>query len=229
MRQVIVVVSLLLLSTPLFAQETPTLTISAEGSVELPADIIRFDINLNAEANSPQGAYDLHKEREDVLVRLLKRHDIPEEDIRFEPISISKVNSSPRYSENKTGYQTRHAVSLKLSDFDIYEDLQVALIETGFDSFSGSFTSTQLESGKDRALQKAIETAKEKASLIARESGVALGTIAGINYSHGQERPVYARSSDMMMLESAGGQLMEFDQVVTVRANITMKFMIDSE
>ena len=227
MRQVILFFSILLISLPSFAQDNPTLTISAEGSVELPADIIRFDINLNAEADAPQAAYNLHKEREDVLVRLLKQYDISEEDIRFEPISISKTNTSPRYSEQETRYQTRQAVSLKLMDFGIYEELQVALIEAEFDNFSGSFSSTQLEEGRDRALKNAIETAKEKASLIAKESGLSLGAVTGINYSHGQDRPVYARSSDMMMLESSGGQLMEFDQVVTVRANITIEFAIE--
>lgn len=227
MRQVIFLFSFLMLSLPTFAQQIPTMTISAEGSVELPADIIRFDINLNAEAEAPQEAYNLHKKREDVLVSLLNKHDIEEDEIRFEPISISKSNSGPHYSEQETRYQTRQAVSLKLTDFEIYEELQVALIEAGFDNFSGSFSSTELENGKDRALQKAIETAREKADLIARESGVTLGSISGINYSHGQDRPVYARSSDMMMLESSGGQLTQFDQVVTVTANITIEFEIE--
>lgn len=227
MRQVILFLSILLLSIPALAQKNSTLTISAEGSVELPADIIRFDINLNAEAEAPQEAYNLHKKREDVLVSLLNKYDIKEEEIRFEPISISKSNSGPRYSEQETRYQTRQAVSLKLTDFEIYEELQVALIEAGFDNFSGSFSSTELENGKDRALQKAIETAWEKADLIAHESGVTLGSISGINYSHGQDRPVYARSSDMMMLESSGGQLTQFDQVVTVTANITIEFEIE--
>lgn len=227
MRQVIFLFSFLLLSLPSFAQQIPTLTISAEGSVELPADIIRFDINLNAEADAPQEAYNLHKEREDLLVQLLNQYDIQEEYIRFEPISISKTNTSPRYSEQETRYQTRQAVSLKLTDFRIYEELQVALIEAEFDNFSGSFSSSQLEEGRDQALKNAIETAKEKASLIAGESGLKLGDISSINYSHGQDRPVYSRSSDLMMLESSGGQLMEFDQVVTVRTNITMEFAIE--
>lgn len=227
MRHLIYLFSILLLSSPLFAQQTPKITVSAEGSVELPADIIRFDINLNAESEEPQKAYNLHKEREDVLVQLLNRYEIEEEDIRFEPISISKSNSGPRYSEQETRYQTRQAVSLKLTDFEIYEKLQVALIEAGFDSFSGSFSSTQSEEGKDRALQEAIATVKEKASLIAGEAGITLGSISGINYNHSQDRPVYARSRDLATFESSGGELMNFDQVVTVTTNITMEFEIE--
>lgn len=226
MRYLLLLFLCLFISSSATAQNAKVLSISAEGSVDLPADLIQFNINLNAEAESPQEAYDLHKKREKVLVKLLEKYDIEDRDINFEPISISKFNPGGRYSEEEDSYRTQQSVAVKMSDFEIYEKIQVALIEADFDNFSGSFSSTEAEAGKDRALQKAIQTAKEKAELIAREAGVELGAISGINYSHNEDRPMYARNRDMAMLESSGGQLMDFDQVVTVTARISIDFEI---
>lgn len=226
MRYLLLVLCLFL-STVATAQNAKVLSISAEGSVDLPADIIQFNINLNAEADGPQKAYDLHKQREDVLVQLLERYDIEDRDINFEPVSISRYNPGGRYSEQEADrFRTQQAVAVKLTNFDIYERMQVALIEAGFDSFSGSFSSSEAEAGKDRALRRAIQTAKEKAALIANEAGVEVGTISGIDYSHNEERPMFARNN-MAMLESSGGQLLDFKQVVTVTARISIEFTIE--
>lgn len=227
MRYLIICLSILLVPIISFAQDKGVLTITSEGSVDLPADIIQFNINLNAEADTPQRAYELHQEREKVLVQLLDKYDINEEDIHFEPISISKSGRVNRHSgDEEPTYQTRQAVSLKLTDFEIYEEMQVTLIEENFDNFNGNFMSTRAESGKDKALKKAIQAAKQKAKIIANEAGIKLGSITGIDYSHNEHRPVYARSQDTMAMESSGGQLTKYDQVVTVTANISINFAI---
>lgn len=226
MRYLFLLTAFLILSTSVSAQQTDLLSISSEGSVDLPADIIQFNINLNAEADSPKEAYNLHQQREQALVDLLDQYDINEKDIRFEPIGISKSNSNNRNNEAKSTYQTRQAVSVRFTNFEIYGTIQVALIEEGFDNFNGNFLSTQSEKGKDEALKKAIKIAKEKATLIAREAGVELGSIIGLSYSHSQYQPVYARSQDMVALESANNALMKYDQLVTVTANISIEFAI---
>lgn len=226
MRYLIVFCSLFVISTSLFAQKSKVLSISTEGSVELPADIIQFNINLNAEADSPKEAYNLHQKREKVLVQLLDRCDIDEKDIHFEPIGIGKAGGNGRYSEKEPRYQTRQAVSVTFTDFDIYGNIQVALIEEGFDNFSGNFLSTEAEKGRDEALKRAIQVAKEKARLIAQEAGIKLGIITAISYSHNQYRPVYARSQDMLALESTNNQLLKYDQVVMVTASVSIEFAI---
>lgn len=226
MRTFIICLSLFLLPIISSAQDKGLLTISSEGSVELPADMLQFTINLNAEADSPQEAYNLHKEREKVLVQLLDKYEISEEDIHFEPISISKSGRVSRNSNNEPVFQTRQLVSLTLTDFDIYEEMQVTLIEENFDNFSGNFMATDAETGKDQALRRAIQSAKEKAQIIAKAAGIKLGSITGIDYSHNQYQPVSARSRDRMMMGNSENQLMKYDQVVTITANISINFAI---
>ncbi|MDX1586451.1 MAG: SIMPL domain-containing protein [Balneolaceae bacterium] len=226
MRSYTLFIFIFLLPITLIAQERGVITISSEGLVELPADIIRFSINLNAEGDSPQNAYNLHKKRESALVQLLEKYKIEEEHINFEPVSISKTNLGRPYTEKESVYQTRQMVSLQLSDFEIYEKIQISLIEQDFDNFSGNFLSTKAEEGKDTALRRAIRTAKEKARIIASEAGLKTGHIVAIDYSHQQIGPVYARSKEMLSVQSADSQLLKYDQVVTVTANVTIKFQI---
>lgn len=204
---------------------TQGLTISATGKVELPANQIQFRINVNAEADKPQDAYELHKQRENALVQLLDKYDISEENIRYEPIAISKVRDYNRDAEEEPGYQTRQTVTVTLQDFEIYEKIQVGLIENGFDDFSGSFSNTDMEAGKDMALEHAISKAKEKAELIARETGVELGPIVEIAYNFDDVQP-YAVEEMQMKSMANDGSLLKYDQTVTVSARISLRYAI---
>lgn len=227
MNYLIILLSLLFFTQP--NQPNPkVMSISAEGQVELTADIIQFNINLNAMAEQPQKAYETHKQREKALVELLKEYDIQEKEIQYQPISISRINNFPRNDTVGTRFQTSQSVSLKLDDFDIYEKIQIGLIENDFDSFSGQFVSSESEQGKDEALRKAIQTAKEKAGLIAQETGVILGEIHRINYSHNVNVPMSRRSAAMEM-QASSDQLMQFEPTVTVSAMVSIDFEIASE
>ena len=200
-----------------------TISISMTASELLPADLITFNVTINAEANTPQDGFAIHQERESVLARLLKKHDIKESDIHFQPVSMRK-----RYNNDRDNYRTTTSqqVSVSFSDFSNFEVIQMSLIEHGFDQFNGSFSSTKMSEGKDAALVTAIEAARQKAELIAKTSGDSLGKVKSITYGD------YVVSSRMMnmefdgMMEMKRSSMMEFDQSVKVSANISMVFFL---
>tara|TARA_R110000868_G_scaffold304437_7_gene565065 strand:- start:45627 stop:46280 length:654 start_codon:yes stop_codon:yes gene_type:complete len=204
-------------------QEKISINMTASESIE--ADVIIFNININAEGDTPRNAFSLHKERESVLADLFKKFDINEEDINFQPIRINK-----RYTNNGKSQlsATSQQVSVTFTDFEIYEDIQLTLIENNFDSFSGNFSSTKMENGKEKALLSAIEAAKQKAQLIAKASGVTLGDVINISYSdYVVSRPKsYARTE--MMTMDASSSMMDFAQTVSVTANISIEFAISN-
>jgi len=201
------------------------ININMTASELVEADLIIFNINLNAEDDTPRSAFRLHKERETVLADLLKKFDIKEENIRFQPIRINK-----RYTNNGKSQlsQTNQQVSVTFSDFAIYEDIQLTLIENNFDNFNGSFSSSKLNEGKEKALLAAIEEAKDKARLISNASGVSLGDILNISYSDYTVAPSrnFARS-EMMSLD-ASSSIMDFAQTVSITANVSIEFAISN-
>lgn len=204
------------------AQED-VISINSSASIEIPADRIAFNINLNAEADTPRKAYDLHQEREEVLLELLNKHKIEEENIDLEPISISRTNTQREDQEPRI--RTRQRVLLTLSDFDLYEEIQIALIDSGYDEFNGNFISSESESGKDEALKQALRTARDKAELIAEESGLQLSSIKSIDFSYNQSPPrpmmeiaAYQRDQSKSSLVS------EYAQTVSVSADVSVQY-----
>ncbi|MEX2477904.1 MAG: SIMPL domain-containing protein [Gracilimonas sp.] len=207
-----------------------TITINMSASELLPADLVIFNVNINAEGETPQEAYELHRERESLLAELLQDLDISEEDIDYQPVRMNRqqVNNN-RYNNN--GEQeyitsTNQSVSISFEDFSLYEKIQLTLIENGFDSFNGQFSSTKIEEGKEKALIAAIEAAKERAELIAKTSGVELSEVSNINFSDHQIGAPRKASSMEMMSISRDASMMDFGQTVEVSSNISISYFI---
>lgn len=228
MRSLTLLLSFMLFSVATYAQQNndKTISINSSATVEVPADQIAFNININAVAETPQQAYSMHKKREQVLLGLLKKHDIKEEHIDFQPIRVSRVNV--RNKEQKDEIRTSQSVTLTFSEFDKYEEIQLTLIENDYDNFDGNFMSSKMEAGKDEALKKALQTAREKAEIIAKESGLTLTDIQSINFSYHQNppRPMnLAASYD----RAESSMVSEYEQSVSVLAQISVNFGFTAE
>jgi uncharacterized protein YggE len=222
MRIISIILTLFVISVTVKAQDVINIHASAE--VLVPADKIAFQINLNAESDTPQAAYKLHKKRENVLVQLLKEHGLAEKNINFDPISISRVTDN-RYNESSKKFvQTRQRVALTLAEFSLYEDIQLTLIENDFDEFSGNFISSELEKGENEALKKALKIAHDKASIIATETGLTISGIKNIDYSYNQSGP---QPMMEMAARTSSANLMEFDQTVNVSATVTVMYKFE--
>lgn len=202
------------------------ISINAAAQVQVPADKISFQIYLNAEGDTPQEAYELHKKREKVLVQQLKKHNIEDEDLRFEPIAINKTYNGSYQNREEKKIETRQSVILTLDDFDIYEKIQITLIENNFDEFSGSFLSSESEEGEDDALKKALKIARKKAEIIARQTGLNISGIQNINHSYSSRPP-----RPMMEMASAktSDNLLEFDQSLSVSANVSVVYSFEEK
>lgn len=205
------------------SQEKISISMTATEMVE--ADLIVFNIDINAEGGTPRAAFSIHKERETVLADLLKEFEIGEENIHFQPIRIDK-----RYTNNGKSQlsATSQQVSVTFSDFDIYEDIQLTLIENNFDNFNGNFSSTKIDEGKEIALISAIQAAKDKAQIIAKAAGVSLGDVLNISYSDYTVTPSRNFARNEVMAMDASSSMMDFSQKVSITANISIEFSISN-
>jgi len=198
------------------------LQINMTSSNQVAADQLVFTVNINAEGDSPREVYELHKQRESLLAKLLMEMDIKEENISYQPVSFSVRNQNrPRDTYSVSTQQ----VSVRFSDFNKYEELQIKLIENGFDQLRAQFTSSKLAEAKEMALADAIKEAKEKAIFIAEQSGAAIGEILTMNYSDQVMQP-YRRSADELMVSaySSAPSMMDFSPTLTVSASISITF-----
>lgn len=210
-------------SLNLYAQDGGrSIHVTTEGQVEVPADLIHFRITVNARADTPRKAYELHKQRENRLVELLQRFEVAEEEIRYQPVSINRYSNR---GDDIPPIETRQQVTLILRDFEVFERIQVGLIEAGFDQFGGEYTSSRLDSARDEALGKAVDTAREKARLIADRAGLELGEIGEINYGETQLAP-RQEMARMSADAPSGGGLDRYAQSVVVTASVSVSYAI---
>jgi uncharacterized protein YggE len=226
---------LFLLLSFLFIGQTQTrskppheLSLTVKSSVQIPADQIVFSINVNAEGDTPQAAFKLHKKREKALVNLLDKYNIKDKNIKYQPVSISKRRQKVSGNTYDTTYVTRQQVSLIFTDFDVFTKIQIGLIQHNFDDFSTHFTSSKIEEGKDKALKKAIKKARHKAELIVGQTDVDLGSIIKINYHQGggvSPRPI----SYMKAAKISSESMLKYKRTLEVSAIISIDYALRNE
>lgn len=197
------------------------IVIDATGMATAAADRITFQINLSRFHENAQTAFSRHKELERYLTDLLLEKGIDDERIQANPVSISPR----RYSEGQ-GYETRQRVSVELQDINEFEQMQVDLIENGFDNFSGSFGSSEQAEAIEEAIASAVEAAQKKARILAEAAGKQLGGVIGIEHTS-TGGPIYRESGALAMsaMESDGGML-QFQTTIPVRENVRVIFRL---
>ena len=195
--------------------------IDATGMATASADRITFQINLNRFHENAQTAFSRHKELERYLTNLLLEKGIEDERIQANPVSIS-----PRRYSDEQGYETRQRVSVELDDITEFEQMQVDLIENGFDNFSGSFGSSEQEKAVEEAIANAVEAAQRKARILAEAAGRQLGGVIGIEHTS-SGRPIYRESAGLAMSAMADdGGMLQFQTTIPVMENVRVIFRL---
>lgn len=200
------------------------ITVDAVGEVQIPADLIHFRVNITQFNQDARKAFETHKKQEQYLTELLLEEGIADSNITANPISISHIRRYKNTSES--GYETQQQVLISLDDVSQFESMQIKLIENGFTNFSGSFASTQLEKASDEALRKAVEEAREKAEILAKAAGKEITDVVTIHYH--SARPYAARAESVQMsFDASAGSLLQFEQTIPVRENVSVQFRIE--
>lgn len=197
-----------------------TITVDATGEVAVPADIVNLQINIQVTDETPAKVFEEHKRQEEFLAGLIREQGIDEDKLRFQPMNIGA-----RQNRDIREYQSNQSVNLELEDFSLFEEIQVTLIENGFENFSGRFSSTEMESGEDDALDLAIAIAKDKAGKIAANIDKSLGEVTAIE--HTAQRVFREQSLQFAELSRAdSGSMMEFAQTIPVSSSIRIVYKI---
>jgi len=202
------------------ATGTPSITIQSTGVVTIPADFIRFTVNLNVFSKDLNDAFDQHKEQEAFLSELIKENNFNDGELIFNPISISAT----RNPSSGNGYSTRQLVIFSVTDFDLFETVQRKLIENGFTNLNGTFGANQTEENRNDALKEAMESAKAKAQIIATSVDKKLGDVLSVDYGSGRVQPVAYR--EMSFDAQSAGQLSQFEQTITITESVSVTFEI---
>lgn len=196
------------------------ITITGEGKVAAKPDLAIFTTGVVTDALKVKDAQIDNTRRSNTVLEFLKQKGVEEKDIKTVGYSIFPQYSYPEPCprglpglENYScpsdklpkikSYQVHHTIEVKVHDLDKTDELLEGVVNNGANEVgSVNFSVENEEKIKIEARKKAIENAKEKAKVLAKDLGVRLGKIANFSESGGGF-PIYAQSFEA--LRGGGG------------------------
>jgi hypothetical protein len=168
-------------------------SVDGSGTVYAKADIANLSVGLKTEVKKT--AAEATKENTDKMNEILdavRKLGIDSKDIKTSSYSLNPVyNWTEADGQKLIGYEVYQGVTLKVRDLDKIGDIIAKTTEKGANQVGNiAFTIDDEYELKNQARELAIEKAKEKAEMIAEQTGMKLGDIKGVYES--SEAPTMA-------------------------------------
>lgn len=209
-------------------------SVVGSGTVYAKADIANITVGLKTEVEKTAAEATADStSKMDAIISSLKDLGIEEKDIKTTDYSLRPVYN---WTENRgqilQGYEVSQNVGVKVRDLDKIGDVIAKTTEKGANQIGNvSFTIDDEYDLKNQARELAIQKAKEKASLIAEQTGMKLGEVKGVyeNADNSYPTPMYANAK-LIMNESAGGASLDAATIQTgqneIRVEVTLMYEV---
>ncbi len=215
---------------------TNVISVTGKGEVNAVPDIASVSFDISKEAKTVKEAQDQVSKVEGEVLSSLKTNGIEDKDIKT-------TNSSfyPKYEYTNTlcrgyvcppgkseivGYTVSETITVKIRNTDNAGKVIADLGALGVSSLSGpNFTIDDEEGLKAEARKKAIEDARAKAEVLAKDLGVNLGKITSFSEnSNNGIYPYYAKTTlESFDTASSAPTLPKGENTITSEVTITYK------
>lgn len=180
-------------------------SVTGSGVVYAKADIANLEVGLRtgAKKTAAEATTDSTNKMNEIIGELAKL-GIEDKDVKTSNYNLSPVyNYTNDRGQELVGYEVTQNVNLKIRDLSKIGEVISKTTEKGANQIGNiNFTIDDEYDLKNQARELAIEKAKEKADLIASQSGMKLGDIKGV-YENSNEYPPIMSYSNIKM-QSAG-------------------------
>ena len=180
--------------------ETPTITVSGTGKASTPPTIAQISFTVEERATTEQEAQSAATKKTDVALARMKNLKIADADIQttgyqiypqYETLNCKPGVPCPQSTKIST-YQVSQSVTVKVRDTAKAGDVLKALGTAGVQNVLGpNFMVDNPSAVQAEARGKAIEDARQKAQLLAKQLGVRLGTVVSFSESGGAVAPMF--------------------------------------
>lgn len=211
-----------------------TVSVSGEGIVKIEPDIVTVRFGIVTRDDDPVRARRLNEEAAAKALDAVRALGVEERKIRITVLQLNELREYDRDRRRQVpaGFEATRQAVVELDDMDKLPQLIAGVTSHGANRLFGlSYDISNRDEIRDQALQKAVENARRKASVMTESLGVTLGPVMRIS----EERfefpgPVPVRA---MMLEQrdqmidtgvpeayAAGE-------IEVRANVQVVFILE--
>ncbi len=176
---------LLLLSSPVFSQEHPSVNaqansvfVGADGKFESAPDTVQFQFMVSVQDETSQVAYQKTSKNVDQVRQVLRANGIDPKQATVGFFSVQPVfDLKPK--QHVIGYRVTTEITLKLKDFTKIGSITQQVAEANVSETQNlSYVLENIDEAKNRAVEDAYRRARNSADTIARASGRALGELS---------------------------------------------------
>jgi hypothetical protein len=182
-------------------------SVNGSGTVYAKADIanIQVGVRTDTKKTAAEATVEATSKMNDIISEI-KGLGVEEKDIKTTDYNLSPVyNWTNEKGQELAGYQVTQNLSLKVRDLSKIGDIIAKTTGKGANQIGSiNFTIDDEYELKNQARELAIEKAKEKAELIAKQSGMKLGEIKSV-YENSVSPVVPMYSNAKIMLEDSRG------------------------
>lgn len=200
-----------------------TISVSGTGSISIAPDISYINFGVFVEDKDPQVAMDSMALKANKIVTALQKAGIKKEDIKTTNISLYPVYSWDKETgkQNLEGYRASESFTVK-TGLDTVGKILALVNANGANEISGiSFDTSNKESLKLQAIEKAMEDARAKAEAALKGTNYKITGIKTIAVeSSSPVYPVYKNIAAAESIPVEGG-------TVSVDASVSVVFTFD--
>lgn len=204
-----------------------TITVTGEGKVSVAPDIAQVSFGVDTgKQPTASAAMKILSNKMNAIFDAVQKAGIDKKDISTQNLSLNPVYDWQNGTQTVLGFQATESLQAKVRDMDKTSDVVTAATVAGANQVGGvNFTVDDPTKAQADARQKAIDQAKQKATVLAQQLGVRLGAIKQFSEGGGTMPPImYERSAVMGMGGGADTKsipLPSGQQDVTVDVSIT--------
>jgi len=213
----------LCLAVPARAETGPQITVTGEGTVDLPPDMATLRLGVSTQARTAGEALSSNSADMAAVLGFLAGEGIAEADIQTSGLSLMPRQDRDAQGRATTvGFVASNEVVVRVRDLDRLGGLMDAVVREGANRFGGlQFGLSDMSAALAEARIRAVADARTKAETYAEAAGVTLGPIRTISDQSGGIRPM-----EMRMAAAAADAVPIAAGAVSVTAGVTITWAL---
>ena len=210
------------------------ITVNGTGEVRVSADTAVISLGVNARDQDVLKAQQKVNETIAAIRKALTDQGVKEENINTAFINIYAVYDYQNDQEQLAAYNANSTLAIKVTDMESVGALIDVCFAAGANTLDGiSFSASDTKEAQTEAMRKAVEDAKEKASIYAEAAGLRITGIEMISeggvYSYQNNvGNVYSKAGGMEEpeMEEDAGTVVQSAKLI-VNANVSITFIAE--
>ena len=198
------------------------INVNGAAEVEVIADQININVNIKTIKRTIEESKKANDNAVDELVSILNNLGVDKKEVEISPVSLGKNYEYKQGERIQNGYFTNVSVSILLKDLSkYYELIDKGSLNDQFEITNSNYSVSDYEAHVQKAYEKALTAAKEKAEMMTKTLGVELGDVLEIdeNNGYGNPMPLNAMVKEDYRANDIAGK-------VTISRSVRVKFAI---